>query len=63
VTSILWAIAIFLISVVILGAFRLLAGSPTRATGHAVVNLWKITFIYVGALYLVAGFVMRFAVR
>ena len=57
------AVVIFVVSLVILIAFRLLTGSATRATGIGVLKLDGIVLVYVGALYLLIGLILRFAIR
>jgi len=63
VKPILAGLVIFVISVVILLVFKALTGESGRASGHAVINLWGITFMFVGALYFVSGLVMRFVIH
>lgn len=56
------AVAIFVVSVAVLLIFAMLT-SGGRATGIAVLKLYGITFMYVGALYFLAGLLMRFTIR
>ena len=56
------AAAVFVVSVVVLFILALLR-SGGRATGIGVLQVHGILFMYVGVLYLLAGLLMRFAIR
>lgn len=56
------AVVIFVVSVVVLFILTMLT-SGGKATGIVVLKLHGITFMYVGALYFLAGLIMRFAIR
>jgi hypothetical protein len=51
----------FVVSVVVLFILSMLTGGG-KATGTGVLKLDGIMFMYVGALYLLAGLIMRFAI-
>ena len=56
------AVVIFVVSVVVLFIVSMLT-SGGKATGIGVLKLHGIMFMYVGALYFLAGLIMRFAIR
>jgi hypothetical protein len=56
------AVVIFVVSVVVLFIVSMFT-SGGKATGIGVLRLHGIVFMYVGALYLLAGLIMRFAIR
>jgi hypothetical protein len=56
------ALVVFVVSVVVLFVMIMLT-SGGKATGLGVLKLHGMVFIYVGALYLLAGLIMRFAIR
>jgi len=56
------AAVIFVVSVVVLFTVAMLT-SGGRATGVGVLKVYGGLFMFVGALYLLAGLIMRFAIR
>lgn len=64
--SVVAALAIFVVSVVVLYVLLMVSeftsGRAVRATGVGVLRVHGITFMYVGALYLLAGLIMRFGI-
>jgi hypothetical protein len=55
------AVVTFVVSVVVLFIVSMLT-SGGKATGIGVLKLHGIMFMYVGALYLLTGLIMRFAI-
>lgn len=56
------ALVVFVVSLVVLFVVSMLT-SGGKATGIGVLRLYGMVFMYVGALYFLAGLVMRFAIR